>query len=174
MPRTVAKRISRPLGPPHGQAHRLGHAHFICGQGRTFVETHHNVRPQQFLDFHRPFRRQEVTRPIHMGFERHAILGQLAQIRQGHHLKPARVRQNRLIPVHELVQTAQSVDPLRRGAQHQVIGIAQQNIGTGCGNAFGHHRLDGCCGPNRHKRWRPNITPRGVNDTGPCLSVCCF
>ena len=33
-----------------------------------------------------------MLRPIDVAFERDALLGKFAQIRQAHHLKPARIR----------------------------------------------------------------------------------
>ena len=109
-----------------------------------------------------------------MRSERHAFFGQLAQIGQRHDLKAAAIGQDRLVPVHELVQTTQPRDPLRRGAQHQVIGIAQQDVSArGC-HAFGHHRLDGGRSPNRHKGRGPNVAARRVDHAGACLAVGCL
>mgnify|MGYP000433366124 CR=1 FL=1 len=58
------------------------------------------------------------------------------------------------------------VDPFGSGAQHQMIGIAQQDIRTGRGDAFGHHRLDRGSRAHRHEGRRANIAPRGRDDTG--------
>jgi len=101
-----------------------------------------------------------------MAFEGHALFRQLAQPRQAHHLKPAGIGEDRLVPVHELMQPAQTVDPFGSGAQHQMIGIAQQDIRTGRGDAFGHHRLDRGGSAHRHEGRRANIAPRGRDDTG--------
>jgi hypothetical protein len=65
-----------------------------------------------------------------MAFERHALLAHLAQIRQRPDLKAAGIGQDRLVPAHEMMQAAQPLHPLRPGPQHQVIGIAQKDIGT--------------------------------------------
>ena len=66
-----------------------------------------------------------MPRSIHMGFKRDPLFRQFAKGRQRHHLKPTTVRQNGAVPVHEFMQATQAINPFRRGAQHQVIGIAQ-------------------------------------------------
>jgi len=50
--------------------------------------------------------------------KRHALLGQFAQTSERHDLKPTGIGEDRPVPVHELVQAAQPLDPRRRGAQH--------------------------------------------------------
>ena len=58
--RTVAKRLTRALRPPHRQPHALGDAVAVGGQRRAFVKTHDDVRTKQPLDLHRAFGRQAV------------------------------------------------------------------------------------------------------------------
>ena len=114
--RTVPERITRPLRPPHRHLHAFGDPLAICGQRGAFVKAHHNVRAEQLLNFHRPFRRQLMLGPVNVGFKRNAMFRHFAQIRQRHHLKPTAVGQDRLVPIHELMQAAQVGNPLRRGA----------------------------------------------------------
>ena len=78
-----------PFGPAHAEAHALLQPVSICGQCRAFVETHHDVRPQEALDFHRPFGAEMVFGPIDMTFERHPIFGQLSQVAEAHDLEAA-------------------------------------------------------------------------------------
>ncbi len=167
----IAKGIARPLRPPHRQAHAFCDAIPVRRQCRTFIKGHDNVRAQQLLDLHRTFGGQVVFGPVDMRFEGHALFGQLAQVRQAHHLKSAAIGENRTLPIHEFVQTAQAVDPLSAGAQHQVIGVAQQNIGPSGAHAVGHHALDGSCGANRHKSRGSDIAARGFDDAGAGLPI---
>ena len=112
-----------------------------------------------------------VARAVDMTFEGHAFFGQLAQVRQAHHLKPARVRQDGFIPIHELMQATQTVDPFCRRTQHQMVGVPQQDIRTCRGHAFRHHRLDRGSGANRHERRRANIAARRADDACSCFAV---
>lgn len=52
-----------------------------------------------------------------------------AQVTQRPDLETAGVGQDRPVPAHELVQTAQFFDDVCAGAQHQVVGVAEDNAG---------------------------------------------
>ena len=106
-----------------------------------------------------------------MALKRNALLRHLAQISEAHHLKPAAIGQNRLVPIHKLVQPAQVGNPLGCRAQHQMISIAQQNIRTCRGHTLGQHRLDGCRRAHRHKRGRADVASRGGNYTSAGFPV---
>ena len=95
-----------------------------------------------------------------MAFEGHARLGQLAQFGKAHDLKATTIGQDRLFPVHEFMEPAEAINPLGCRAQHQMICIAQQNIGTRGSDTFRHHRLDGRGSAHRHESRRANIAPR--------------
>ena len=106
-----------------------------------------------------------------MTFERDAFFGQLSQIREAHDLKPTRIGQNRTVPIHEFVQSAQLRNALGRGTQHQVIRVAKQNVGTGFADTFGHHGLYGRRRTNRHERRRANIAARRRNKASTGCAV---
>jgi hypothetical protein len=97
---------------------------------------------------------------VDMAAEGHPLLGQLAQFRKAHHLKPAGIGKDRALPVHEPVQPAQPVDPFCGRAKHQVIGVAQQDIGPGRPDAFGKHGLDGGRRAYGHEGGRANLAAR--------------
>ena len=168
---TVAKRILGALRPPHRHPHTFLNPCTIRRQGRAFIKAHHNIRTEQLLNLHRPLWRQLVLGAVNVALKRDALFGHLAQISEAHHLKPATISQDRLVPIHKLMQATKVRNPLRRRAQHQVIGIAQQNIRTGRGHALRHHRLHRRRSANRHKRRRANIAARGVNNASTGLAV---
>ena len=60
----------------------------------------------------------------------HAFFGDLAQLGQAEHLEPAAVRQDGAIPLGELVQAAHLGHQLITGAQMQMVGVAQHDLGT--------------------------------------------
>ena len=115
------------------------------------IEGHADVAAEQMLNFDGALGRQLIGRAIEMRLERDAVFGQLAQFGQRHHLKPAGIGEDRAVPVHEAVQATQPRDALRRWAQHQVIGITQDNIGAGGFNRFRRHGFDGRRRAYRHE-----------------------
>ena len=60
-----------------------------------------------------------------------AVLVELAELRQRHHLEAAGVGQDRPRPVGEGVQAAERRHPLGARPQHQVIGVAEDDVGAG-------------------------------------------
>ncbi len=80
--------------------------------------------------------------PVNVRLELDTFFADLAQGRQRHHLEATRIRQDGPLPVHEFVQPAQLRNALCARSQHEVIGVAQQNIGTGGTHALRQHRLD--------------------------------
>ena len=173
IPRTIAKSIPRAFGPAHRQFHALCNPRLVCRQCGTFIKAHHNIAAQQLLDLHRAFGTKHMFGTIDMAFERHAIFCQLAQISQAHHLKPTAISKNGLVPIHELMQPTKRRNPLSRGAQHQVIRIAEQNIRTGRRNTFGHHRFYCCSRANGHKSRCADIAPRRADAPRACAPICC-
>ncbi len=96
----------------------------------------------------------------------HAVVGYLAQLRQGEHLKATTVGQDRTIPAHELVQAASLFDNLGTGPQVQVIGVAQNDLRLdvmqlGHGDSF--HRGPGA---DWHKDRRLNGSASGLDRSG--------
>ena len=76
-------------------------------------------------------------------------------------------------PVHEFVQAAERSDPLRAGAQHQVIGVAEHDVGAELAHLLGIHRLDRRGGADRHEgrradfaAWRENLAETGAAVAG--------
>ena len=76
-----------------------------------------------------------------MRAERHAALVELAECGKRHDLEAAGIGQDRAVPVHEFVQPAKRGDALGTGPQHQVIGIAEQDLGAGVAHIVRRQRL---------------------------------
>ena len=66
-----------------------------------------------------------------MARELDPFLGQFPEVRQAHHLIAAAVGQDRAVPVHEPVQPAEPGNALGTGAEHEVIGVAENDVGAG-------------------------------------------
>ena len=65
--------------------------------------------------------------------------------------KPPRVGEDRPVPAHEGVQAAEAGDALGAGAQHQVIGVGEDDVGAGRLHLVEVERLDGGGGADRHE-----------------------
>ena len=97
--------------------------------------------------------------------ESHAVFAEFAQPGQAHDLKSAGIRQNRLIPVHKLMQAAHFLHQIGARPQHQVISIAEQNFRPGSRHRFRHHRLNRAAGADRHKSRRIDNSVFGIKFT---------
>ncbi len=97
------------------------------------------------------------------GAERDRLFGDLAQLRQRHHLEAAGVRQHRPVPAGEFLQAAQRCDPLGAGPQHQMIGVAEHDIGAGIAHLAPMQALHCAGGADRHEGRRAGlITEHGI------------
>src|SRR5438309_3166235 len=72
-------------------------------------------------------------------------------MQEAEHLVPSAVREQRPVPMHERVQPAGAVDHLGAGAQREVEGVGQNDVGTGARDLLRGERADGPVGADRHK-----------------------
>ena len=143
------------------------------GKRRALIECHDNVRAEQCLDFHRPFRAQHMPRSIEMRFECHAFLSDFGQVTKTHDLITATIGQDRTVPFHEIVQPAKPRHALGARAKHQVVSIAEDDIGTGRAHGGGFHGLYGCRCADRHERRGADFPARHLDHTGTRCAIGC-
>lgn len=86
-----------------------------------------------------------------MRAECHAFLVELAQLRERHDLKTAGIGQDRAFPAAELMQATQPRHALGTRPQHQVIGIAKDDIGAKFFHLVHIHGLDRASRTDRHE-----------------------
>ena len=101
-----------------------------------------------------------MQRTVYMAFEGHALLVQLAQAGQRHDLKTAAIGEDRVWPSDQLMQTAKAGDTLGAGPQHQVIGIAENDIRPQLAHLIEIHGLDGADSADRHEGGRADDAAR--------------
>ncbi len=65
-----------------------------------------------------------------------------------------------MFPADQLVQAAKARDALRRRAQHQMVGIAEDDVGAGLADLVEIHRLDRADGADRHEGRRADRAAR--------------
>ena len=151
---------ARALGPAERQLHRPLHLLLRRRQADTFVQLHLDVGSEQPLNFNGTLRREVIALAVDMALELHARLVQLAKLRQRHDLKATRVSQDRVRPLHEVMQPAKTRYALGTGAQHQVIGVAQHHIGAKRAHLIGVHGLDGRLRAHGHEGGRAHEAVR--------------
>jgi len=88
----------------------------------------------------------------------HAILADPAQIPETEHLEAPGIRQDRSRPVHEIMQVTVFADDVGPRAQHQVKGVAKQNLRPALGDLFRTHALDRAVGAHGHESRRVQHT----------------
>ena len=98
--------------------------------GRTFVESHDDVRTKIPLNLHRALRTDECRRAVEVILKVHSLLGNLPQPGQGEDLKTPAIGKYRSLPAHEFVQTALPGDHLFSGPNVKMIGISKNDLGT--------------------------------------------
>jgi hypothetical protein len=69
------------------------------------------------------------------------------------------------------VQTAEAGHPLGAGSQHEVIGVAEHDVGAEFAHLIRIHRLDGRGGADRHEGGRANGPPRHRDGAGAGMAV---
>jgi hypothetical protein len=106
-----------------------------------------------------------------MRLERHAGVGNLTQPGERHHLEAAGVREDWTVPTNEPMQAAKSRYALGCGAQHQVIGVAEDDIGASIAHLVKKHSLDRAGGAHRHEGGSADFTTRGVNASKACVAA---
>ena len=77
-----------------------------------------------------------------------------SQRREREHLEAARVREDRPVPLHELVQSAELAHELVAGTQVQVIRVGEDHLRVHRAEVGGVERLDGGERAHRHERGR--------------------
>ena len=136
--------------------------------GDAFVELHRDVRAEKVgLDLDGAFGRQEVRRAVDVRAELDALLLHLAQVGEREDLIAAAVGEDRMRPAHEAVQAAEAMHPLGRGPQHQVVGVAEDDVGSCRPHLVEIERLHRAGRAHRHEGGRCDVAARG-RETSEC------
>jgi hypothetical protein len=144
--------------PRPAQAQRHGRARLGLGRdvavgvvGRAFVELHDDVAVEDGLDLHRDLGREEELVAVDRRGEPHAFLADLAHRAQRPDLEAARIGEDGLVPLLELMQAAEAGHHVQAGAHPEVEGVAQDDLRAHLLEAARHHALDGAVGAHGHE-----------------------
>ena len=162
MARRRRERRLRTFGPAHRPAHRLGRLGFGGGIRDALVEHHRDGGAEKTLHLDRAFGGKQVAAAVDVRLEGDALLVDRAQLGERHHLVAARIGQHRTRPVHEAAQAAEPGDALGAGPEHQVVGVAEHDLGSRGGERLGRHSLHRRRGAHRHEGGRLDRPVRGL------------
>ena len=164
MVRIARVRRLRARRPAQREAH--GFLRFLMRRrvGRAFIQLHDNIGIECALHLHRALRREKHLAAIDRRAETRAFLGQFADFGEAEHLKTAGIGENRLVPMHELVQTAMRGDDVLAGAQHQVERVAKDDFRAHGVQLLRRKPLDRAEGANRHEHRRFHRLPVGESN----------
>ena len=142
------------FGPGERQPHGAFKLRARRRQLDAFIELHGDVGPEQLLNFDRALGRQLDRGAVEMGAKGDAGVLHLAQLCKGHDLKPAEIGEDGMRPIHELVQATERRNAFRAGPQHEVVGVAEHDVGTARTQSLRRHALHRRLRADRHERGR--------------------
>ncbi len=138
-----------------GPAERAGDGLFVInplGIGRrTFVEGHDDVCAELVLHFDAFGRGEVVNTSVDVGFEGDAGVVDSVQIREREDLEAAGIGEDWAGPGHELVQVAELGDDVLAGAEHEVIGVGEDDLRAGGGDMIRKNAFDGALRADGHE-----------------------
>ena len=100
-----------------------------------------------------------------MGAELDAVLIYLAAIGEAEHLVTAAIGEDGLVPANEFVESTPARDQLVAGAQHQVIGVAENDARADLVKMLMCKGFDGTLRADRHEDRRVDCAVRGLQDS---------
>ena len=154
------KRALAALRPAQRELHRTLNIAALGRQPHAFIELHGDVGTEQPLQLDRALGRQLEAQAVDVRAEGHRAFADLAQLRQRHHLEAAGVGQDRTVPAGEGLQAAQGGNAFGTRSQHQMIGIAEHDVGAGIAHLAPVQALHGASGADRHEGRRPHHAMR--------------
>jgi hypothetical protein len=128
-------------GPAQGQLERaLG----VDPRGRVrqaLVERMDDVGAERLLDLDRDLGRKKMRRAVDGRTELDAGLGDFSELREAEHLEAAGVGEDRPVPAHEAMQSAELAHQAVPRPEKQVIGVGEHDLGAGGAEVIGPERL---------------------------------
>jgi len=163
----LAEALHAAIEPVMGEGEAL--AGIVVGRRAwgTFVEGHDDICADGALDVDDAFGGEEMLRAVDMAAELAAFLAQLTNAREREYLEAAAVGEHGALEAVELVQAAGSLKHAGAGAQVEVVGVTQNDLGVDVLVEVAQlHALHGAHSAHGHEDGCVNVAVVGVNDTG--------
>ena len=133
----------------------------------ALVESHDNIGAEIFLHFHSLFGGKEMFASVDVGGKFHARIGNFIELCERKDLKPAAVRQNGPVPIHEGMKPARFFYDIVAGAHVEVIGICEDDLRARLLQIARKYALDGRLRSHGHINGRFGIAVRGMQNPRP-------
>ena len=133
-------------------------------QRRAHVEHHLDVGAESLLHVDRRLRGQAVAGAVVDGAERHAVVVDLRLQRED--LEAARVGERQAVPAGEAAEPTEAGDGLGTGAEHEVVRVAEDDLGAERLVVGGAEVLDRAAGADRHEARRAVGAPGRAHHAG--------
>ena len=104
----------------------------------------------------------------------YALFRHLAQIAEAEDLEATRIRQDGLVPRHELLHAAELSHRLDARPQIKVVGVVQQDLDAQLFQRVLRHALDRCKRANRHEDGRLHLAMRREEASGARCAIACL
>ena len=136
-----------------------------CRIFNTLVEGHNNISSQLILNLNGNFRRQPKRFVVFLMFKRHTFVIYFFP-GQRKNLKSTGICQNRTVPAHETMQSAQLLHQISPWLVLQMIGVGKHDLGTCLFQLHHCHRFHSGGSSHRHKNGGFYLT-MGCEKTSP-------
>ena len=160
-------RLEAPDRPAVRALHRLARRLEVRPRIVHHVEHHHDVRAQRLLHRDAALGRQQLAAVVVEAPEVGTALGDLPVLGEAEDLVPARVGQHASVPAHEAVDAAQPLEDLAARAQHQVVGVTEEDACPGLAGLVDADVAEGGMGRHRHEDGRRDVAAAGVQHARP-------
>ena len=124
----------------------------------ALVERHHDIGSQRPLDVHHSLGCEEMTGPVDVAPEDHTVVPDLVAVCEREDLVAARVGEDRPIPAHEFVDSAQLLDQFMPRTQVKVVGVGEDHGRSGALDLLGRNAFDGAAGAHGHEDGRLHLS----------------
>ena len=141
-------------GPVVGALHGVADGCRVAGGEDALVEAHDDVGADAVLVGDGGLRGKEVLAAVDVGPEGNAGVVDASEGSHAEGLVPAAVGEDGAVPTHESVQAAGVVDALDTGAKVEVIGVAEDGLGSQALDLVEGEALDGGLGGDGHEQRR--------------------
>ena len=131
------------------------------------IEHHRHVAAQGLLDGDGPLGRKGDQSAVDVRAKDRFLLGYFDQMGEAIELKSAAVGQDRSVPAHEAMQSAERGDHLFAGPQREMIGIAQDHLRPRGAELFDFQALHARLGSDRHEGRHLHRAVRREEDRPP-------
>src|SRR5262249_18637291 len=137
--------------PARGPPERCFHIASLAEGGGALIDRDDDVRPELLLNRDRALGGKQVRGAIEMRLKLGAVFRDDSPAGEAVDLEPSAVGENRSMPGGESMQPAQPSNDFRARAQHQVVGVAQDDLRADSLEVIGCDCLDASRCPYGHE-----------------------